>query len=56
METSKNCNNCKFYQADICHLPLWVDGQHYESKVTKAENTCDLFEEPDNLIAMEKTA
>ena len=52
METSKNCKNCRFYQADICHLPLWVEGQYYDGKVTKPENTCDLFEESDILMAM----
>lgn len=52
METSKKCKNCKYYRADVCHLPLWADGKHYDGQVTKAENTCELFEESDILMTM----
>lgn len=52
METSKKCKNCKYYRADVCHLPLWADGKHYDGQVTKAENTCELFEESNILMAM----
>ena len=47
----KNCQNCKFYQEKICHLPIWVDGRKYEGQITKPENICDLFEEA--LMTME---
>ena len=56
MDDLKKCKNCKYYQADICHLPIWAEGVHYDGKITKAENTCDLFEESDTLMTMEEEA
>ena len=52
MDDLKKCKNCKYYQADICHLPLWVEGVRYDGKVTGAEKSCNLFEESDTLMTM----
>ena len=54
MENQKKCKNCKFYQADICHVPFWVEGQFYDGRITEAEKNCDLFEESDTLMTKDE--
>lgn len=52
METSKKCENCKYYQNGICIVPIWADGKFYSGQVTKPEKSCALFEQSDNLMAV----
>lgn len=45
------CENCKFYQAGVCFLPLWVDGKRCVNMATAPESCCDLHEA---LVTMEE--
>ena len=47
------CENCRFYQAGVCSLPMWVDGRHFAGTVTDPENRCDLYEQNETLVTVE---
>ena len=41
----KNCENCRWYVAGSCRLPLYVDGIYYGGRELPKSGVCELYED-----------